>query len=44
MSANAMILSAIVVVMLAGFGAVLLSTEKPRRLGPDAPKPRRRAF
>lgn len=44
MSTNAMILSAIVVVMLAGFGAVLLSTEKPRRLRPDAPKPRRRAF
>ncbi len=47
MPTNAMILSAIILVMFAAFGATLMWADfqtRPHRLKPDEAKPRRRAF
>jgi hypothetical protein len=47
MPVNAMILSAIILVMFVAFGAVLMWADfqtRPHRLKSDAAKPRRRAF
>lgn len=47
MPVNAMILSAIIVVMFVMFGAVLMWADfqtRPHRLKSDSQKPRRRAF